>query len=75
MSSKLLFQSLISYCVSGTWDLVDDVRGLEPKNVRKSNRTLVNGSRNTLPQPPGHPRPHEFSAPDLKSDDHEFKYK
>jgi len=41
MSSELLFQSFINYFAPGTWDLVDEERGLEPRNVRKSHRTLA----------------------------------
>ena len=69
MSREALFQSRISYCTPGAWDLhiklVDQVRGLKPRNIRKSPKTLVNGCRCTLPQRPGLPRPHNFSAPDL----------
>ena len=40
MSSEALSQSFVNYCDPGTWDLhiklVDEVRGLEPSNVRKS---------------------------------------
>lgn len=41
MSSELLFQSFISYFAPGAWDLVEEERGLESRNVPKSHRTLA----------------------------------